>query len=37
MDAIDKAGHTGKIMIGMDSAASEFVTKDGNYDLDFKT
>ncbi|XP_074567433.1 enolase 1, chloroplastic [Curcuma longa] len=36
MDAIDKAGYTGKIKIGMDVAASEFFTKDGRYDLDFK-
>ncbi|KAJ2806732.1 phosphopyruvate hydratase [Coemansia guatemalensis] len=34
-DAIEKAGYTGKIKIGMDSAASEFY-KDGKYDLDFK-
>ncbi|KAJ4811063.1 hypothetical protein LUZ62_023629 [Rhynchospora pubera] len=36
MDAIEKAGYTGKIKIGMDVAASEFYTKDGKYDLDFK-
>nr|GLL18465.1 enolase 1, chloroplastic [Ipomoea trifida] len=36
MDAIEKAGYTGKIKIGMDVAASEFLTKDGKYDLDFK-
>ncbi|KAH9722442.1 Enolase 1 [Citrus sinensis] len=35
-DAIEKAGYTGKIKIGMDVAASEFFTKDGNYDLNFK-
>merc|ERR1712117_811847 len=34
-DAIEKAGYTGKIEIGMDVAASEFF-KDGKYDLDFK-
>ncbi|KAL1137763.1 hypothetical protein AAG570_009459, partial [Ranatra chinensis] len=34
-DAIKRAGYTGKIQIGMDSAASEFF-KDGKYDLDFK-
>ena len=34
-DAIEKAGYTGKIKIGMDVAASEF-HKDGKYDLDFK-
>nr|CAH7732840.1 unnamed protein product [Callosobruchus chinensis] len=33
--AIEKAGYTGKIEIGMDVAASEFF-KDGAYDLDFK-
>ena len=33
--AIEKAGYTGKIKIGMDVAASEFC-KDGKYDLDFK-
>uniref|UniRef100_A0A0A9WQH1 Enolase n=2 Tax=Lygus hesperus TaxID=30085 RepID=A0A0A9WQH1_LYGHE len=33
--AIEKAGYTGKIEIGMDCAASEFF-KDGKYDLDFK-
>ncbi|EOY22236.1 PREDICTED: enolase 1, chloroplastic [Theobroma cacao] len=36
MDAIQKAGYTGKIKIGMDVAASEFFTKDGKYDLNFK-
>jgi len=35
--AIEKAGYTGKVKIGMDVAASEFCKKDGNYDLDFKT
>lgn len=34
-EAIEKAGYTGKIQIGMDVAASEFY-KDGNYDLNFK-
>jgi enolase len=34
-EAIERAGYTGKIKIGMDVAASEFY-KDGNYDLDFK-
>ncbi|CAH1969274.1 unnamed protein product [Acanthoscelides obtectus] len=34
-NAIEKAGYTGKIEIGMDVAASEFF-KDGAYDLDFK-
>uniref|UniRef100_A0A0K0EI07 Enolase n=1 Tax=Strongyloides stercoralis TaxID=6248 RepID=A0A0K0EI07_STRER len=33
--AIEKAGYKGKIVIGMDVAASEFY-KDGKYDLDFK-
>ncbi|XP_073035518.1 enolase 1, chloroplastic [Primulina eburnea] len=36
MDAIEKAGYTSKIKIGMDVAASEFLTKDGRYDLNFK-
>ncbi|KAK1293226.1 hypothetical protein QJS10_CPB17g00502 [Acorus calamus] len=36
IDAIEKAGYTGKIKIGMDVAASEFLTKDGGYDLNFK-
>lgn len=37
MEAISKAGHTGKVKLGMDVAASEFYVKDGNkYDLDFK-
>jgi enolase len=35
--AIEKAGHTSKVVIGMDVAASEFKTSEGNYDLDFKT
>jgi len=34
--AVEKAGHTGKVVIGMDVAASEFF-KDGKYDLDWKT
>ena len=37
VEAIEKAGYTGKVKIGMDVAASEFLTKDGMYDLDFKT
>ncbi|KAM3318905.1 enolase 1, chloroplastic [Capsicum chacoense] len=36
MDAIEKAGYTGKIKIGMDVAASEFLTQDAKYDLNFK-
>jgi len=36
MDAIEKAGHKDKVKIGTDVAASEFYTKDGKYDLDFK-
>jgi len=35
VSAIEKAGYSGKIKIGMDVAASEFF-KDGKYDLDFK-
>jgi enolase len=34
-EAIKKAGYTGKIKIGIDAAASEFL-KDDSYDLDFK-
>jgi enolase len=34
--AIEKAGYTGKVQIGMDVAASEFY-EEGNYDLDFKS
>ncbi|EPS70951.1 enolase, partial [Genlisea aurea] len=36
MEAIQKSGYTDKIKIGMDVAASEFLTEDGKYDLDFK-
>lgn len=36
--AIEKAGYTGKVKIGMDVAASEFYDeKTGNYNLDFKS
>ncbi|GAU16023.1 hypothetical protein TSUD_338940, partial [Trifolium subterraneum] len=34
--AIDKAGYTGKVVIGMDVAASEFYKDDKSYDLNFK-
>lgn len=35
--AIDKAGYTGRVKLGMDVAASEFYNKKGShYDLDFK-
>ncbi|RXK37369.1 phosphopyruvate hydratase [Tremella mesenterica] len=34
-EAIEKAGYTGKVQIGLDVASSEFY-KDGKYDLDFK-
>ncbi|GMH28737.1 hypothetical protein Nepgr_030580 [Nepenthes gracilis] len=34
--AIDKAGYTGKVVIGMDVAASEFYKEDKTYDLNFK-
>jgi len=37
VEAIEKAGYTGKVKIGMDVAASEFYTKEKLYDLDFKT
>lgn len=41
VEAIEKAGYTGKIKIGMDVAASEFFDKEGNegagaYDLNWK-
>jgi enolase len=35
--AIEKAGYTGRVQIGMDVAASEFYTEDGKYNLDFKS
>ncbi|KAF9117605.1 phosphopyruvate hydratase, partial [Linnemannia schmuckeri] len=35
-EAIEKAGYTGKVKIGMDVAASEFYKND-KYDLDFKS
>ncbi len=35
MQAIEKAGYTGKVKLGMDVAASEFY-KEGKYDLGFK-
>ncbi|KAJ4903745.1 Bifunctional enolase 2/transcriptional activator [Raphanus sativus] len=34
--AIEKAGYTGKVVIGMDVAASEFYSADKTYDLNFK-
>jgi hypothetical protein len=34
--AIEKAGYTGKVKIGMDVASSEFYTEDKMYDLNFK-
>lgn len=37
MEAIKKAGYETEMKIGMDVAASEFLTKSGDYDLDFKT
>lgn len=37
MSAIKKAGYEKEMKIGMDVAASEFLLKNGNYDLDFKT
>ncbi len=37
MQAIKKAGYEKEMKIGMDVAASEFMLKDGRYDLDFKT
>lgn len=35
-EAIENAGHTGKVQVGLDVAASEFY-KDGKYDLSWKT
>jgi len=35
--AIEKAGYTGKVEIGMDCAASEFFNEEKKYDLDFKS
>jgi enolase len=37
VEAIAKAGYEKEVKIGMDVAASEFLTKDGRYDLDFKS
>jgi enolase len=37
MDAIKMAGYEKEVKIGMDVAASEFLLKNGKYDLDFKT
>jgi len=37
MEAIKKAGYEKEVKIGMDVAASEFQTKDGKYNLDFKS
>mmetsp|Transcript_8494 Transcript_8494/g.12551 ORF Transcript_8494/g.12551 Transcript_8494/m.12551 type:complete len:442 (+) Transcript_8494:20-1345(+) len=38
MEAIEKAGHTGKVKLAMDVAASEFYRSEENkYDLDFKS
>ena len=37
MEAIKQSGYEKQVKIGMDVAASEFLTKDGKYDLDFKT
>ncbi|XP_074278776.1 enolase-like isoform X3 [Silene latifolia] len=34
--AIEKAGYTGKVVIGVDVAASEFYMEDKSYDLKFK-
>jgi enolase len=36
MQAIKRAGYEKEMRIGMDVAASEFLTKEGDYDLDFK-
>ena len=37
MEAIKQSGYEKEVKIGMDVAASEFLLKDGRYDLDFKT
>lgn len=37
MEAIKIAGYEKEMKLGMDVAASEFLMKDGRYDLDFKT
>ena len=37
MEAIKRSGYENEVKIGMDVAASEFLCKDGSYDLDFKT
>lgn len=38
MTAIEKSGHSGKIVLGMDVAASEFfVPESKTYDLEFKS
>jgi len=34
--ALENSGYTDKVKIGMDVAASEFMTKNGDYDLNFK-
>jgi enolase len=36
VEAIEKAGYTGKVKLGMDVASSEFYTEDKMYDLNFK-
>ena len=36
MEAIDTAGHAGKVDVGLDVAASEFIEKDGSYNLGAK-
>ena len=36
MEAIKQSGYEKEVKLGMDVAASEFLTKDGRYDLDFK-
>ena len=37
MEAIEKSGHSAKVKIGTDVAASEFYSAEGKtYDLDFK-
>mmetsp|Transcript_23427 Transcript_23427/g.39175 ORF Transcript_23427/g.39175 Transcript_23427/m.39175 type:complete len:492 (+) Transcript_23427:89-1564(+) len=36
VEAIEKAGYTGRIRIGLDIAATAMLTEEGTYDMDFK-
>ena len=35
-EAIESAGYTGQVALGLDAAASEFQTAEKDYDLNFK-